>query len=348
MDGRGREREVYLWGGASSNIRRGAAAIIRSSFPLGDVEPMSLRQSVVMTMALCAASASADEFLLAGNRVVRGDVLKESEGLVYVDLGFTVLRIPEERILSRSADEGGPTDSEVKTDLYSQAELEVLPIDVAVERFGEAVVVVKVPSALGSGFVISEDGYVITNSHVVQGELDVTVTVFKANESTFEKKVYRDVEIVAVNPHVDLALLKVSDEELGDTKLTKVFLGDIDELEVGDPTFAVGAPLGLERSVSQGIVSTKNRSNDGRVYVQTTAAINPGNSGGPLFNSKGEVVGVNTWGYLYSEGLGFSVPVDYVKHFIRNRDAFAFDRDNPNSGYRYLEPPKRGDDPVDS
>jgi serine protease Do len=79
----------------------------------------------------------------------------------------------------------------------------------------------------------------------------------------------------------------------------------------------------------------------GDLYLQTTAQINPGNSGGPLFNLRGEVVGVTNMKLMFSEGLGFAIPIAYVKHFLDNRDAFAFDKTNPNSGVRYLEAPRR-------
>ena len=118
-------------------------------------------------------------------------------------------------------------------------------------------------------------------------------------------------------------------------------LGSLDDLNAGDGAFAVGNPLGLERSVSQGIISTLNRNFEGLVYLQTDAAINPGNSGGPLFNMKGEVVGVTNMGFRGTDNLGFAIPIPYVKDFLRNREAFAFDKDNPNTGYRYLDPPRR-------
>ena len=109
----------------------------------------------------------------------------------------------------------------------------------------------------------------------------------------------------------------------------------------GDGVFAVGNPLGLERSVSQGILSTRNRNFEGLVYLQTDAAINPGNSGGPLFNLRGEVVGVTNMKATQGDNLGFAIPITYVKDFLRNREAFSFDKDNPNTGYRYLDPPRR-------
>ncbi|MBI1852599.1 MAG: trypsin-like peptidase domain-containing protein, partial [Planctomycetes bacterium] len=121
-----------------------------------------------------------------------------------------------------------------------------------------------------------------------------------------------------------------------------VALGDSDAIRVGEDVFAIGNPLGLDRTVSQGIVSLKNRAFDGLTYIQTTTPINPGNSGGPLFNLRGEVIGVTNMMLVGTEGLNFAIPIAQVKAFIRNRDAFAFDKDNPNTGYRYLAPPRKG------
>jgi serine protease Do len=106
--------------------------------------------------------------------------------------------------------------------------------------------------------------------------------------------------------------------------------------------FAIGSPLGLDRTVSEGIISVANRVINGRLYLQTTTQINPGNSGGPLFNLKGEVVGVNNMkiSAVGAEGLGFSISSNTLKSFIDNRDAYAFDPRNPNAGFRYLSPPK--------
>ena len=162
--------------------------------------------------------------------------------------------------------------------------------------------------------------------------------MFRRTKTGFEQKSYKKVKIIALNPFVDLALLKIDGE--GD-KFKYAYLGRTEELEAGQEVFAIGNPLGLTRTVSQGIVSTKNRNFQGRLYIQTTTAINPGNSGGPLFNLKGEVIGVTSMGYIYLGGLNFAIPVDVVKRFVMNRDAFAYDEDNPNSGYRYLQPAGR-------
>ncbi|HNX05840.1 MAG TPA: trypsin-like peptidase domain-containing protein, partial [Opitutales bacterium] len=104
---------------------------------------------------------------------------------------------------------------------------------------------------------------------------------------------------------------------------------------------AIGNPLGLERSVSEGIVSIPSRLINGNLLIQTTAQISPGNSGGPLFNMRGEVVGVNNLKVVGfgAEGLAFAVPSETLRDFIEHRDTFAFDPRNPNSGYRYNTPP---------
>jgi len=306
----------------------------------------------VLSLALIPAAARADEFVLAGGSVVRGPVLKESNDALFVDLGFTVLTVPRASILQRTSDADAAAASkaagETSRGLYSRSALAELTVKEAVDRFGEGVVLIKNPSALGSGFIIREDGHIVTNAHVVQGETQLTVTVYKKVDGAFEKKVYEKVKILAVNPFVDLALLQIDAAELGDTKLTKVYLGNADEVKVGNSVFAVGAPQGLERTVSEGIVSTTNRENKGMVYIQTTAQVNPGNSGGPLFDRKGQVVGVVAWKLLFSEGLNFAIPINYVQHFLDNRDAFAFDRDNPNNGRHYLPPPRKGEKPKGS
>jgi serine protease Do len=314
--------------------------------------PRSTSLALALAAALLAPTARADELVLAGGSVVRGPVLKESNDAVFVDLGYTVLTVPKASILSRTSDADAAAATkaggETSKGLYAKAALAELTVKEAVDRFGEGVVRIKNPSALGSGFIIREDGYVVTNAHVVQGETQLTVTVYKKVEGAIEKKVYEKVKILSVNPFVDLALLQIDPAELGATKLTKVFLGDAEDVKVGNPVFAIGAPQGLERTVTEGIVSTTNRENKGMVYIQTTAGVNPGNSGGPLFDRKGEVIGVVAWKLLFSEGLSFAIPINYVQHFLDNREAFAFDRDNPNNGRHYLPPPKKGEKPKGS
>ena len=201
---------------------------------------------------------------------------------------------------------------------------------------------VSSPGGSGSGFFINEDGYLITNYHVIEKETRIEVTVFRKTKNGFEKDKFKKVKIEAINPFIDLALLRIV--PAGPDKSVKVkfvHLGDTDRIKAGEQVFAIGNPLGLERTVTNGLISTKSRAFQGLLYIQTNADINPGNSGGPLFNLSGEVIGVTNMGYIFYGGLGFAIPVNYVKHFIDNRDAFTYDKDNPNTGYRYIQPDRR-------
>lgn len=298
---------------------------------------------------------AADRIVLGENQQIIGTILAERDNKIVIDIGFTVLAIPKKDIVNYQYNYSEANSVYNKTDtnstvynqptMSSQKHLYVTvkqpkrTIEECVAEVGEAVVKVSTPGGLGSGFFINDQGYLITNYHVIEKETKIEVTVFQKAQKEFEKKQYKKVKIEAINPFVDLALLKV--EDLGDTKVKFVPLGDISRIEVGEKVFAVGNPLGLERTVTDGVISTKDRAFEGLVYIQTNTDINPGNSGGPLFNLAGEVVGVTNMGYIFFGGLGFAIPVDYVKHFIDNREAFAYDKDNPNMGYRYLQPDKK-------
>jgi serine protease Do len=163
--------------------------------------------------------------------------------------------------------------------------------------------------------------------------------MFLKSGNAIQERNIADVEIKALSPFFDLALLKIPAQK--DITFSRVYFAAEDDLRQGDLVFAIGNPLGLSRSVTQGIISNKNRNIRGQVFYQTTAQINPGNSGGPLFNAKGQVIGVNSLKLSAGEGLGFAIPISYVKDFLRNREAFAYNKDNPNTGYRYLDPPRR-------
>ncbi|MGQ0633536.1 MAG: S1C family serine protease [Planctomycetaceae bacterium] len=276
---------------------------------------------------------------------LEGDILKESATELVVDIGVDVVRVPLGQVKSRRSDPNLPASGDSQPEqhgVYRTAELPVRTIKELSQTFGEGVVLVQTPSGLGSGFIIDERGFCVTNYHVVEQETRVAVTIFhRSDAGEFVRRRIDDVAIIALNPFFDLALLQVPTQK--DLKFLPVYLARSNDLREGDEVFAIGNPLGLERSVSQGIISTRNRNFQGLTYVQTTAEINPGNSGGPLFNLRGEVVGVTNMKLMFSEGLGFAIPVAYVKHFLDNRDAFAFDKNNPNSGYRYLEAPRRRD-----
>lgn len=292
---------------------------------------------------------------------ITGKILADKKDQLVVDVGYTVLIIPRNQVSKVIDDEAVPAvvsaraaskavvpalvpaaaSGESRNGLYSSATTPPAEKSVRelVNQLGEAVVQVRTPGGLGSGFIINEDGFLMTNFHVIEGETQISVEVYHQKDGQLDRQSYKQVRIVAMNKFADLALLKI-DAENG-RKFSRVLIGDSDALAVGERVFAVGSPLGLERTVTEGIVSTKTRQMEGGLYLQTTAQINPGNSGGPLFNLRGEVVGVTNMKITFGEGLGFAIPVDGVKYFLNHRDAYAYDNDNPSNAYRYLEPPAR-------
>lgn len=284
----------------------------------------------------------ADVFELKTGNKIEGDVLKQQGDVLFVDIGIEVVKIPLAQIKVRTASkESANVPLEVqKHKLYRTAELPRRSVKDLTEKFGEGVVLIQTPGGLGSGFIVNENGFCVTNCHVIEKETRISATIFhRGKEGEFNRRRIDDVRIVALNPFFDLALLQIPAQK--DLAFKPVFLAAEEDLQEGDEVFAIGNPLGLERSVSQGIIGTKNRNFKGQVYIQTTAEINPGNSGGPLFNSRGEVIGVTNMKLLFAEGLGFAIPSPYLKLFLDNHEAFAFDRNNPNSGFRYLDPPRR-------
>lgn len=298
----------------------------------------------ILTVPGFISPAQADWIELVSGHKIEGDVLKQSNDHLLVDIGFEVLRIPLEQIRSRSKSEktadGKIPVSKSKDKIYSVAELPIKSIKELARLYGEAVTLVQTPSGLGSGFIINDRGYCVTNYHVVEKETRIAVTIFhRTANGEFQRRQIKDVEILALNPFFDLALLRIPQQK--DFAFRTVYLAENDQQREGEEVFAIGNPLGLERSVSRGIVSTRNRNMQGIVYIQTTTQINPGNSGGPLFNSRGEVIGVTNMKLILGEGLGFAIPITYVKHFLDNRDAFAFDKTSPNTGYRYFDAPRR-------
>ncbi|MFP4068866.1 MAG: S1C family serine protease [Opitutales bacterium] len=275
---------------------------------------------------------------------LRGRVVLERPDVYYVDLGFDVIEVPKGAVASLGETEGSGRllePAETKDTLYRvSSEANDQPIRDWVRQLGEAVALVQTPTGLGSGFVIHEDGYVVTNDHVIAGEHRISVTIFKQNAYELERVSYDEVRIVASSSELDLALLKIESEEGAPFNIVKLPAAD-GALREGQTVFAIGSPLGLDRTVSEGIISVANRVIGGRLYLQTTTQINPGNSGGPLFNLRGEVVGVNNMkiAAVGAEGLGFSISSRVLKSFLDNRDAYAFDPRNPNAGFRYLSPP---------
>ena len=318
--------------------------------------------AIVLLAAL--QTGFAETLQLKDKTSVTGKILAEKKDQVVVDLGFTVLVVPKNQVVKVSSDETPPTPrkstrpavtpkgekeerpaalspGEVPTEIFQTARSPLAEKSVRelVNQLGEAVVQVRTPSGLGSGFILNEDGYLITNFHVIEGETQISVEVYHVKNGQLERASYKQIRIVAMNKFQDLSLLKIDDKDA--PTFARVMLGDADSLAVGERVFAIGSPLGLERTVTEGIVSTKTREVQGSLYLQTTAQINPGNSGGPLFNLRGEVVGVTNMKLAFGEGLGFAIPIEAVKYFLKHRDSFAYDNDNPSNPYRYLPPPGR-------
>jgi serine protease Do len=295
----------------------------------------------------CGASlAPADTVQLKDAAAITGKILTEKSDSLILDVGFTVLQIPRTAVVNvtRAAnDTAAPilTAPAASGQFYSASTKVAAARDVSslVKQIGEAVVQVKTPGGLGSGFFLNEDGYLITNFHVIEGETEISVEVYHQKNGQLDRETYKQVKIIAINKFHDLSLLHIEDKDA--PKFKSVALGSADALNVGDGVFAIGSPLGLERTVTQGIISTKTRQLEGNLYLQTSTQINPGNSGGPLFNLAGEVVGVTNMKITFGEGLGFAIPSELVKSFLDHRDAFAYSTDNPNNPFRYLEPPSR-------
>jgi serine protease Do len=327
---------------ALSMVACGAAALAFAGSPSAASTQQDAGEAKATTPpAAVPAAIKGDRVQLLDGTSITAQILKENADALWLDIGFEVLRIPKtdiDSIVRRATD--GAVNELATGDLYGTASdlPERNPKELA-RRFGGAVIKVATPSGLGSGFIIHKDGYAITNAHVVQGERKIKCTVYEQGDRDFRLQIIEDVEIIAVNNHIDLALIKMKSKD--GREFPTVYLQGTEDLAAGQEVFAIGAPLGLERTLSKGVVSTTQRNFEGLTYIQTDTQINPGNSGGPLFNNRGEVIGVTNMGIPLGEGLNFAIPVRYVRDFIRNREAFAFDRENPNSGYQYNEPPKR-------
>ena len=175
----------------------------------------------------------------------------------------------------------------------------------AIETVDQAVLTVRAGEAEGAGFVINTDGYAITNAHVIShgGQVEVRLA---------DKRVIA-AKIIKRDDARDLAILK-----LDATNIPNVQFASTKTLKPGSEVAAVGAPLGLEHSVTKGVVSSLERTIEGKAFIQIDAALNPGNSGGPLVNEKGQVVGVNTKVASQAQNVGFAIPSDDVLTFLKS------------------------------
>jgi S1-C subfamily serine protease len=217
---------------------------------------------------------------------------------------YSLVADDSERVLGSGAEQTGPfLDDQELLDAYSRAVVSV------VDTVGPSVVSIGINTerrrgeGRGSGFVISSDGHVLTNSHVVQGATGITVSLTDGRR--FPASSLGD------DPATDLALIRVEAPALPTARL-----GDSAKLRVGQLVVAIGNPFGFQSTVSAGVVSAMGRSlrsTAGRLIdniIQTDVALNPGNSGGPLVDSHGRVVGINTAVFAMAQGIGFAVPID--------------------------------------
>ncbi|MDG2423041.1 MAG: trypsin-like peptidase domain-containing protein [Phycisphaerales bacterium] len=297
-------------------------------------------------LALCLFSAlnglsMADVITLEGGHEIRGDVVAEDDANLWVRVGSQVIQVQKNQIIDHEVSNPEEGGARIRSFLFHTEED---PTELSIEKQANlvkpSVIKVQTPAGLGSGVIINEDGYAITNAHVIQGETNLRATIWlPAEGGKTRRTTLEDVEIVAVNNHLDLALLRLTHPDGEDFPHSP--LESYEGIMVGQPVFAIGNPLGLEQTTSDGVVSTTQRNFQGLTYIQTNTAINPGNSGGPLFNTRGEVIGITNMGILAGEGLNFAIPTRYVKDFIRNREAFSYDTKNPNSGHNYQVPPAR-------
>ncbi len=175
-----------------------------------------------------------------------------------------------------------------------------------IEKAVPSVVTIRTDVAQGTGFIITDDGYLVTNAHVLSGASVVSAV-------NFEKDII-DAEFIGYNGEFDIALLKIPGQ------YDALNLADSSDVEVGEKVIAIGNPLGLQFSVSEGIISAVHRPgiNEINSYLQTDAALNPGNSGGPLINKEGEVVGLNNFKIGSGEGLSFALESNYLKEVVND------------------------------
>jgi len=300
-----------------------------------------MNKYVLVGFLICASVGFAEVVTLKGGGRVEAPLLKEVDDAVVLDLGYDVLRIPRDKVLRMDKDKAALTSESDLVDtnrLYTIAVPKRITTSEAVKKYAPAVVLVKTPSGLGSGFIVNKKGYLMTNFHVIAGEKHITVTQFLLDGKVLRRVLHKKVEIVAVAPFHDLCVLRIKDF---DGKVDPVVFAPKENLTIGETVFAIGNPLGLERTVTEGVLSQTHRNFGGILYLQVDAPVNPGNSGGPLFNARGQVIGVINMSARRMEGLNFAIPARIAKYILDHIDAFAYDESNPESGLVYPDAPRK-------
>jgi len=229
--------------------------------------------------------------------------LQEKVGIVQTDLiekSSAIVSLNEnlQKVQTESQENLGKLEDKVRTlkstnQDFSDVIEEVIP----------GVVSIITNTGSGSGFFVRGSGYIATNYHVIKGATAAQVTTSNGNNY--------DVRVVGYDKNADIAVLYINE-----TGLKRLSFANSGSVKVGEKVIAVGSPVGLDYTVTQGIVSSAKRVSDGNIYVQIDVPINPGNSGGPLINGDGKVVGINTLKLEGYEGLGFALEADFVKNII--------------------------------
>ncbi|MCA1807997.1 MAG: S1C family serine protease [Kiritimatiellia bacterium] len=298
------------------------------------------RAGLLIWLGLALASqASMVTITLRGGGTITAPLLKQDLHITAIDLGYDVLAIPASAIIAIR--EHTPEQPSEETRAFYNAGIPgTFTTTEAAAMFAPAVCVVRTPRGMGSGFFINRQGYLITNFHVIRGERQASVTRFVRENEVLQRIVHRNVRIVALDAFHDLAVLRIDEDDSHDG-IVPVMLAPDDKNTLGETVFVIGNPLGLERSVTQGVVSQTARNFNGLLFLQTDAPVNPGNSGGPLFNSRGQVIGVINMQIPVMQGLNFAIPIRHVRFLLNHLDDFAFDETNPESGFLYPAPPRR-------
>lgn len=301
----------------------------------------TLMMSVWLALFAFSSGSVAETIVLKDRNSITAPVIKESAEHVYVDLGFDILKIPRDVITAIDSPAATRETSAspapgVDKGLYSVGRPQVRSTVDGVRTFGPAVVVVKSPAGLGSGFIVHEDGYLITNFHVIEGQKHLTVTQFVQQGAELKRLIHQSVRIVALDVFHDLAVLQIEDPDAAPFPTVVLSL---EEPVYGESVFVIGNPAGLERTVTEGILSHTGRLFEGSLYLQIDASVNPGNSGGPLFNGRGQVIGVVNMGSRIMQGLNFAIPARHVTFLLDHAEAFAYDQSNSESGFVYVSAP---------
>ncbi|MBN1699989.1 MAG: trypsin-like peptidase domain-containing protein [Spirochaetales bacterium] len=294
---------------------------------------------MLLFLLLDPAGISAEIIVLKGGIRIEAAVVMKNDNYVVVDIGFDILKIPRDYIFDIRKNDGNISRDEENSHIYHTGISETLTTVEAVNRFSPSVLMIKTPGQLGSGFFINKEGYLITNFHVIQNERHISVVQYIRKKREMNQQTYNDVRIISLDPFHDLAVLKI--EETLKADIVPVFFFAEDKPVVGEKVFVIGNPLGLERTVTEGVVSHSGRNFGGKLFIQIDAPVNPGNSGGPLFNMKGQVVGVVCMGVYGMEGLNFAIPARDCMFLLDNLDAYAYNESNSETGVYYPPAPRK-------